>query len=1616
MKHSLVKKIQSVAILLVYLITSLMPITTYAENNYPVDGYNENIVQKIIELRDRDALLVEIENEEDEEEEIQVIVELKEKSVLEQLEGLSIEESSEEELKVAYEKTKLTQDSFFIEIAENNIPIEVKHEYQTAYNGVSIKVARKHINVIENLSSVVAVHIVQTYEIDMTQARSLTNVEKVWENIDTNLNYKGEGMLVAVLDSGIDPTHRDLKLSSGVAKKIPNATKLQEIINNLPDESEFKKIPLQWFSEKVPTGYNWADQDHVIWENNVLGTNDHGMHIAGIIAANGNEAQNGIKGVAPEAQLISQKVVSNSPTASTISDDDLIAAINHSVVLGVDVINISSGQPAGEDRGEQHPLTVAMKNAADSGVIIIKSAGNSGHFSHTTEGNLFPFAKNPDIGVTDPTFEKNLVVASLENTTSKVRGFRYTFNGASGLVEYELPDVGRYPDIRNFIQVGNSVPLVYAGFGTQEELAKLIVDGVKIEGSIVMVKRSPAADKMLYSTKVENAHHFGAVAVILIDEQGRNLVTPGMGTYEPLIPYVLATYNDINPMFQAMGRNLMPNGQAGTLGALTGLKIEFGSEFYKQITNGSQGKISDSSTWGTTDDLRFYPDITAPGTQIWSLKNNNGYTMKSGTSMAAPHIAGVSTLVYQAFLEKYPNIQRKDLIEYVNKAMMNTAKVIEEQGGVPYLTRRQGAGLVQADSAIETPVVATPKVELKSFQSNSKTFTITLENLSNEVLMYEVNNSKVFTNEKVVVDGYHRYTGRATEIVGAMVEPLMASNIIDIQPKGTKTITFELKGLPNQNFNQENPGQFVEGFVKLISLEGNPTISVPFMGFHGDWNLPRIIDKPFYRNDSFHKHTGLYGVTNRNEVFKLGYDFDEKDFMADLVAISNHKDYKRPIQPLLSYLRNAKETEISVYYAEKTTNGFRKKEKVYDISKEGHIKKNFTRGTIASQRMKKYDNWRWDGTFYDINSGRKVPVSDGWYLYEVRTIGTYPDAQWQTEIYPFLIDSVAPTIESVSHNILANGNIELSFSAKDNYLGTGIAGYYIVINDDFDNPVKVRPTQVVNGKYTLNKSVFKANGEYRINVVALDYAGNGSFLELNKQPKVIISGIAENQPVFRAGEFIRLNKQYPETIYVSKNELQLSYILRDNVRRVTVKVIAENGMVTEETQIGTNLSYTVRSLKEGNNTVLLIPATGTVANPTDLPDNAIKLNVFLDTVPPNIYVTRPSANDSFNSWEVRLDGRLSDLSPIEIFEINGQPATVDDRRMFQVFVPFNEEGLHNITLYAKDKAGNEAYFLFPVNIDRSKPILKLDASSDPLQSRVVPLSKNRLELKGTIRDEYTQAALYINNNNVAKANLQDVKNKKEIPFDVSIPLKEGKNVILFELFDGVGNAYIKQFIVMRGNQFSLPTITTVDLMEIKSEVSSQKPLYIRARSSENINWLAKIINEKQEVVSQIEINDVMDLSENWVPSSLIKDGDYQIRLEGTSLDGRTITPIVHSFTVKNSLLTVNKMFLSGLNGVEKKDYNHGEQVVVHVDFSNEYKESLRGIGFIQIKSNRGEVIYIGLNEFRILPSETQKLKNGFTMLPSLPKGEYTVELFMWDNEENMKILSSKRNKQTFNIR
>ena len=191
------------------------------------------------------------------------------------------------------------------------------------------------------------------------------NVEDAWEYLESEGHpaWGDRNIVVAVIDSGVDYTHEDLAGNMWV-----NAG---EIPDNGQDDDNNGFVDDVYGADVVGSTY-----DH---DGDPQDDNGHGTHVAGIIAAQGNNGI-GIIGVAPNAQIMAIKAAQYS---GALTSTDISEAILYAYQQGADIINMSFGG-SGRSVLEEEALAVAFSNA-----VLIAAAGNSGVYN---DFNCGPFA------------------------------------------------------------------------------------------------------------------------------------------------------------------------------------------------------------------------------------------------------------------------------------------------------------------------------------------------------------------------------------------------------------------------------------------------------------------------------------------------------------------------------------------------------------------------------------------------------------------------------------------------------------------------------------------------------------------------------------------------------------------------------------------------------------------------------------------------------------------------------------------------------------------------------------------------------------------------------------------------------------------------------------------------------------------------------------------------------------------------------------------------------------------------------------------------------------------------------------------------------------------------
>lgn len=644
-----------------------------------------------------------------ESDQVRVIVEMEEAPIIDYAttKGVQVKDLSPSFVDSKVNELESTQDALIGDM-EGVVPgLEVHEKFTNVFNGFSATITYGDVQEVANMPGVKAVGIANEYSRPEPQMVSSTTYTQ-HKLVNEEYGFTGEGMVVAIIDTGIDPSHDDFILDEGVEVGLS----MDAVMTAIEDEG----LLGEYYTEKVPYGYNYMDNNTEILDLGIEASM-HGMHVAGTVAANGDEENGGIKGVAPNAQVLALKVFGNDPQFPSTFGDIIIAAIDDAIILGADVMNLSLGSTAAFV-DETDPEQIAVTNAVENGILMSISAGNSNRFG-AGSAEPYPYAENPDVGVVGSPglVSESLQVASVDNML-------YLYETTAHFEGMDAPVMGYGKDEWDTSATFEVVAIGGSKLGAPEDY-----EGLDVTGKVVLVSRGAFS----FYDKTETAAAMGAVGIVVYDH-GLSTFYMNQGGWS--VPFMKIS-KDEGLALEA----LLETGES------LELTVEYGPN--GKYVDPVSGLMSDFSSWGTTPDLSFKPEISAPGGNIYSTFNDDTYGFMSGTSMAAPHVAGGSALVMER-IQKDPifagiDLESSEVVTLAKNILMNTAvPVMDKEYGFTYASpRQQGAGSMNLKYAMDTNVVVTDsttgvaKVNLGEIETNVLMMELDIKNYGDDVARFE---------------------------------------------------------------------------------------------------------------------------------------------------------------------------------------------------------------------------------------------------------------------------------------------------------------------------------------------------------------------------------------------------------------------------------------------------------------------------------------------------------------------------------------------------------------------------------------------------------------------------------------------------------------------------------------------------------------------------------------------------------------------------------------------------------------------------------------------------------------------------------------------------------------
>ncbi len=557
------------------------------------------------------------------------------------------------------------------------------YSYVYSYNGFAAKLTPEQAAFMKTEDDVVSVTEDSLGYLDTSSTPAFLGLNApggLWEQLG-GVGRAGENIIIGDVDGGIWPEHPSFTDRTGLNGNGTQDGKLdyQQIPGwhgrCVPGE-EFnasmcsqKIIGAQYFN--AGWGGNAGIDAQLPWEyNSPRDFGGHGTHTASTIAGNNGVPATGaaavfgtISGIAPRARIAAYKVCWQTPTGGSCFSSDSVAAIDQAVADGVDVINFSI---SGSTTNFLDPVEVAFLYAADAGVFVAASAGNSGPTTST---------------VAHPGPWLTTVAAGTHNRDgqgSVTLGNSVTYYGAS-----VATPVGPAPLIDSTAAglPGADPTALALCFAAVDNGGTPVLDPAKVTGKIVVCDRGVTA-RVNKSLAVQEA---GGVGMILI-----NTSVNSINADFHFVPTVHLQSTDR----AAVKAYAATAGATATINQAT-IVYNAGAPFTASFS--SRGPLRA----GAGDLLK--PDVIAPGQDILAAvapPGNSGrlFDLYSGTSMSSPHVAGLAALLKNLHPDWTPMM--------IKSALMTSAyDVLDGPNTNPLVIFRQGAGHVQPNKAADPGLV-----------------------------------------------------------------------------------------------------------------------------------------------------------------------------------------------------------------------------------------------------------------------------------------------------------------------------------------------------------------------------------------------------------------------------------------------------------------------------------------------------------------------------------------------------------------------------------------------------------------------------------------------------------------------------------------------------------------------------------------------------------------------------------------------------------------------------------------------------------------------------------------------------------------------------------------------
>ena len=512
---------------------------------------------------------------------------------------------------------KIQQNNYISAIAAKaGRAVQVSQRYDVTLNGIALRLTEAEAASIASIPGIESVKAEKIYEINTDAGPGFIGAPAIWTGSGTpsRIGTRGQGVVIGVFDSGANQDHPSFANDASCGFTAANP----------------KLVAAKDCNQSGCVGGNPEDVAAI--------ASGHGVHTSSTAAGNsltpplnvnGIDLRFPISGVAPCAKIISYKTCTN-----FCPDSAILAAINASIVDGVDVVNfsVSGGTDPWNDNDRDF---LDMLNAD---ILVSASAGNTraapnpndiatGAVNHRGPWVMTVANSTHDRVITNPVS----LVGSLQNVPSQASSVAFSTTITAG--------------VASAVSLGNEFGCTDSGGFAAGSMT----------GKLALIQRGPPAPGVActFAEKINNASAAGAIGVVVYDR------TTGV----PINMAVDATTIPSLFIRQAAGYALRDflNTTPNALMTVIAPSIRVTSTAVADVLNASSltgPNIIGPTTVGTgcsptvicntyvgTDTTK--PDITGPGTNIYAAVSDvsGQFGFLTGTSMSAPHLAGSAALI-----------------------------------------------------------------------------------------------------------------------------------------------------------------------------------------------------------------------------------------------------------------------------------------------------------------------------------------------------------------------------------------------------------------------------------------------------------------------------------------------------------------------------------------------------------------------------------------------------------------------------------------------------------------------------------------------------------------------------------------------------------------------------------------------------------------------------------------------------------------------------------------------------------------------------------------------------------------------------------------------------------